>query len=235
MNKKMIVILIMILASIVCVICCWKYFAQENMPEMKWYKNESGKNYIEAENLRITVKGFYKDNISNEQFSNLQLNEENIQNIKRQMSGEGYYTLIEMTRLDGKETIGQNINYIVYDNKKNIITNSIIKKKNATTKLFITRFVKPQFNSSKLPNNELAEHTIPSFHWGEVPVWSNEDSMLFMIFSRKGTTTSYGVDQKPDPILDLSKINVLIVNPSYIDVETKENIELENSIFEFEV
>ena len=234
MKKKVIILLVVIPAIIACSIFVWKYFSPKNVPEMKWYKNERGKSFIESETLRITVKGFYQDTISDEQFLNMQIDEDTKQNITHHIVGEGYYTLVEMTRLDGKEMIEPNINYIVYDNNKNIIANSIIYVKDAKTNLFLEKFIKDQYNSSKLPNEELAEHTIHTA-WNLVPVLSNESSVLFMIAAQKGKYESYGVKEKTEPTLDLSKIKVIIVNPSYKDVETKENIELENFIFEFEL
>ena len=231
MKKKMIILLVVILIIIVCA-CI--FFFLKNEPEMKWYKNEDGESLIEVENLRITVKGFYQDEISDEQFSSLQIDEGTIQNIKRQIEGEGFYTLIEMSRTDNKELVEPNIDYMVYDNNKSIIANSIIYKIDAKTNSFITKFVKEQYNSSKLPNDELASHTIHA-SWSLVPVWSDESSILFMIAAKKGEYKSYGGEKSPEPVLDLSKIHVLVVNPSYKDIETKEKVELENTVFEFEL
>lgn len=223
--KKRIIIVIIILAIIFCLVLFWMFNSKKADTQITWCSSVNGENFVEAENLRITVKGFFKDTISDEEFSYMQIDEDTKQNINRVITEKGYYTLVEMTRLDGKEMVEPNIQYFVYDNNKNIIASSLYYMKGAKTNSLLKEIIKRQYNSSKSPNDIIKEHIIDAMGWILAPVWSNENSVMFIIIARDSM-------ESQESKLDLSKINVLIVNPTYKDVETKEKIELENFIFE---
>lgn len=223
--KKRIIILIIILAIIFCFVLLWMFNSKKADTQITWCSSVNGENFVEAENLRITAKGFFKDTISDEEFSYMQIDEDTKQNINRVITEKGYYTLVEMTRLDGKEMVEPNIQYFVYDNNKNIIASSLYYMKGAKTNSLLKEIIKRQYNSSKSPNDIIKEHIIDAMGWTLAPVWSNENSVMFIIIARDSM-------ESQESKLDLSKINVLIVNPTYKDVETKEKIELENFIFE---
>lgn len=224
MNKKRITKII-VFSIIFCFVLLWMFDLKKEDTQIIWCSSTNGENFVEAENIRITTKGFFKDTISDEDFLSMQIDEDTKQNINRFITEKGYYTLVEMTRLDGKEMVEPNIQYFVYDNNKNIIASSLYYMRNLKTNSLLKEILKRQYNSLKSPNEIIKEHIIDCMGWTLAPVWSSENSVMFMIVARDSL-------ESQEEKLDLSKINVLIVNPTYKDVETKEKIELDNYVFE---
>ncbi len=177
---------------------------------------------IENNNLKITLKGFYTNNVNNEEISKISLDEGTSNNILKYSENNDYNLLLDFSTVDGEQIIEPIFDYFIFDNSRNIIMTSIEYNKEKTeTNKFLKYFVKNEYNSTDI--HEIDNYNLSSSTTKNI-VNTEGNSNLVLISSQK--------DNNIQKTLDLSRIYVLVINPSY-KTTNSDRVYLENSIFEF--
>ncbi len=225
--KKYLIIVLIIIITIICTIFISNMFKKEIFTPIVYQtctnSNISNETVIEANKLKIALKGFYKGEVNNEQILPLNFDEETNNNILKFSEGKAYNLLIDFSNIDGEKISEPIFDYFIYDNLGNIIFTSMIYKRDATeTNNFLKYFMKKEHNSNDITS--LSNYIVSG--GSTINVVNNaEASNLILISSSDGDYV-----QKE---LDLSKIYVLILNPSYKINGKNERIYNENTIYEF--
>jgi hypothetical protein len=128
---------------------------------------------------------------------------------------------MDFSNTDGNTISEPIFDYFVYDNSGNVIMTSIIYEKKAVqNNQFLKYFMEKEHNSNNLL--EFSDYIL-SVGTSKSIVNNDIDSNLILISSASRDTSK---------ILDLSKIHILILNPSY-KTTAGDRIYLDNKIFEF--
>lgn len=225
--KKYVIVAIIIIITIVCTIIIKDTFFNTKTFSPIFYQLSEGVNNIsksttlQAENLKLTLRGFYLEGIDNEQTATLNLDDTTLSNILNFSNNKEYNLLIDFSNTDGNTISEPIFDYFVYDNSGNVIMTSIIYEKKAVQKnQFLKYFMEKEHNSNNLL--EFSDYIL-SGGTSKSIVNNDIDSNLILISSASRDTSK---------ILDLSKIHILILNPSY-KTTAGDRIYLDNTIFEF--
>lgn len=225
--KKYVIVAIIIIITIVCTIIIKYTFFNIKTFSPIFYQLSEGVNNIskstalQAENLKLTLRGFYLEGIDNEQTATLNLDDTTLSNILNFSNNKEYNLLIDFSNTDGNTISEPIFDYFVYDNSGNVIMTSIIYEKKAVQKnQFLKYFMEKEHNSNNLL--EFSDYIL-SGGTSKSIVNNDIDSNLILISSASRDTSK---------ILDLSKIHILILNPSY-KTTAGDRIYLDNTIFEF--
>ena len=221
--KKRILVLLLVVLIIVLLFFVKELVFKNEESEMIFYKNQSNSS-IQVDNLQITVKGIFEKDVKDEDLLDMGLYDFAVENIKKFLPYEDIFTLIEFASVDGREISEPNFDYIVYDDEKNIIQNSIVYTKDEKRNSFFKYFNKEEYNS-----NDKFEHMNHLVCNGTSISMVGDDgkSILMLLYSKK-------IDEA-NTNFNLSNINVIIYNPSYRNAEEKERIKFENTVFEFDL
>ncbi len=236
--KKYVIVAIIIIITIVCTIIIKDTFFNTKTFSPIFYQLSEGVNNIsksttlQAENLKLTLRGFYLEGIDNEQTATLNLDDTTLSNILNFSNNKEYNLLIDFSNTDGNTISEPIFDYFVYDNSGNVIMTSIIYEKKAVQKnQFLKYFMEKEvywesvYGENEHNSNNLLEFSdyILSGGTSKSIVNNDIDSNLILISSASRDTSK---------ILDLSKIHILILNPSY-KTTAGDRIYLDNTIFEF--
>lgn len=218
-------ILVIIIVTVICTLLINNAFQvrKESYSPVFYQSFANQSNSIEVDDLQIRLQGFYNNEINKEQISTLKLEEETINNIVNFSKGKTYNLLIDFSNTEGKRISEPIFDYFVYDNLGNVILTSMIYRKDAKeTNKFLEYFMKKEYNSNDIVsfNNYIASSGT-NLHI----VDDSNNSNLILI-------SSSNVEEFTNK-LDLSKIHVLILNPSYKISGNNERISQENTIYEF--
>lgn len=226
--KKFLIVLIIIIITVICTLFINKILSSKNYYSPIFYQttvkqsNMSDTSVIENNNLKITLKGFYTNNVNNEEISKLSLDEGTSNNILKYSENNDYNLLLDFSTVDGEQIIEPIFDYFIFDNSRNIIMTSIEYNKEKTeTNKFLKYFVKNEYNSTDI--HEIDNYNLSSSTTKNI-VNTEGNSNLVLISSQK--------DNNIQKTLDLSRIYVLVINPSY-KTTNSDRVYLENSIFEF--
>ncbi len=225
--KKYVIVAIIIIITIVCTIIIKDTFFNTKTFSPIFYQlservnNVSKSTTLQAENLKLTLRGFYLEGIDNEQTATLNLDDTTLSNILNFSNNKEYNLLIDFSNTDGNTISEPIFDYFVYDNSGNVIMTSIIYEKKAVqNNQFLKYFMEKEHNSNNLL--EFSDYIL-SAGTSKSIVNNDIDSNLILISSASRDTSK---------ILDLSKIHILILNPSY-KTTAGDRIYLDNTIFEF--
>lgn len=226
--KRFLIVLIIIIITVICTLFINKMLSSKNYYSPIFYQttvkqsNMSDTSVIENNNLKITLKGFYTNNVNNEEISKLSLDEGTSNNILKYLENNDYNLLLDFSTVDGEQIIEPIFDYFIFDNSRNIIMTSIEYNKEKTeTNKFLKYFVKNEYNSTDI--HEIDNYNLSSSTTKNI-VNTEGNSNLVLISSQK--------DNNIQKTLDLSRIYVLVINPSY-KTTNSDRVYLENSIFEF--
>lgn len=226
--KKFLIVLIIIIITVICTLFINKILSSKNYYSPIFYQttvkqsNMSDTSVIENNNLKITLKGFYTNNVNNEEISKISLDEGTSNNILKYSENNDYNLLLDFSTVDGEQIIEPIFDYFIFDNSRNIIMTSIEYNKEKTeTNKFLKYFVKNEYNSTDI--HEIDNYNLSSSTTKNI-VNTEGNSNLVLISSQK--------DNNIQKTLDLSRIYVLVINPSY-KTTNSDRVYLENSIFEF--
>lgn len=226
--KRFLIVLIIIIITVICTLFINKILSSKNYYSPIFYQttvkqsNMSDTSVIENNNLKITLKGFYTNNVNNEEISKLSLDEGTSNNILKYSENNDYNLLLDFSTVDGEQIIEPIFDYFIFDNSRNIIMTSIEYNKEKTeTNKFLKYFVKNEYNSTDI--HEIDNYNLSSSTTKNI-VNTEGNSNLVLISSQK--------DNNIQKTLDLSRIYVLVINPSY-KTTNSDRVYLENSIFEF--
>ncbi len=225
--KKYVIVAIIIIITIVCTIIIKDTFFNTKTFSPIFYQlservnNVSKSTTLQAENLKLTLRGFYLEGIDNEQTATLNLDDTTLSNILNFSNNKEYNLLMDFSNTDGNTISEPIFDYFVYDNSGNVIMTSIIYEKKAVqNNQFLKYFMEKEHNSNNLL--EFSDYIL-SVGTSKSIVNNDIDSNLILISSASRDTSK---------ILDLSKIHILILNPSY-KTTAGDRIYLDNKIFEF--
>ncbi len=226
--KRFLIVLIIIIITVICTLFINKILSSKNYYSPIFYQttvkqsNMSDTSVIENNNLKITLKGFYTNNVNNEEISKISLDEGTSNNILKYSENNDYNLLLDFSTVDGEQIIEPIFDYFIFDNSRNIIMTSIEYNKEKTeTNKFLKYFVKNEYNSTDI--HEIDNYNLSSSTTKNI-VNTEGNSNLVLISSQK--------DNNIQKTLDLSRIYVLVINPSY-KTTNSDRVYLENSIFEF--
>ena len=226
--KRFLIVLIIIIITVICTLFINKILSSKNYYSPIFYqttvkqRNMSDTSVIENNNLKITLKGFYTNNVNNEEISKISLDEGTSNNILKYSENNDYNLLLDFSTVDGEQIIEPIFDYFIFDNSRNIIMTSIEYNKEKTeTNKFLKYFVKNEYNSTDI--HEIDNYNLSSSTTKNI-VNTEGNSNLVLISSQK--------DNNIQKTLDLSRIYVLVINPSY-KTTNSDRVYLENSIFEF--
>ena len=226
--KRFLIVLIIIIITVICTLFINKILSSKNYYSPIFYQttvkqsNMSDTSVIENNNLKIILKGFYTNNVNNEEISKLSLDEGTSNNILKYSENNDYNLLLDFSTVDGEQIIEPIFDYFIFDNSRNIIMTSIEYNKEKTeTNKFLKYFVKNEYNSTDI--HEIDNYNLSSSTTKNI-VNTEGNSNLVLISSQK--------DNNIQKTLDLSRIYVLVINPSY-KTTNSDRVYLENSIFEF--
>lgn len=181
----------------------------------------SNRTSLQNNNLKITLKDFCTNGINEDNFLNSGLTQDDINKIVSYK--DDCNCLIECASVDSTNISEISYDYLVYDNNKNILTTTLVYDKEKTqTNNFIKHFIKYNYNSDQV--QEFNKHLL-HLNTSNYIVKNMEKSILSLF--------TWNVDEsKENQSLNLSKIHILIINPSYKNFKN-DKIYLENTIFEF--
>ncbi len=212
-----------ILVTIICTFLINNFFQKkkENFSPIFYQTHTNQSNLIEVNDLKIVLKGFYDTKISKEQISSLSLDEGTVNNILN--FSKDYNLLIDLSNIDGKLISEPIFDYFIYDNSGNVIFTSMIYKKNAKeTNNFLKYFMKNKHNSNDITN--LSNYIVSSGTSIHIVDDSNNSNLILI---------SSSINDDIPKELDLSKLHILILNPSYKISGNNNRIFQENTVYEF--
>lgn len=220
---KYLKILFIIIITIIVTILIINVFQKENYLPVFYQSFVNQSNSIEVNNLKITLQGFYSNEINNEQISSLSLDEETVNIIQNFSKDKIYNLLIDFSNVAEKGISEPMFDYFIYDNIGNIIFTSMVYKQNANeTNSFLKYFMKKEHNSDDI--TDLNNYIVSS--GTTIHIVNGTDNSNLILISSSDNDNFQGN-------LDLSKIHVLILNPSYKISGNQKRITQENTIYDF--
>lgn len=227
--KKKLVIIFIIAVTIICTLLFNNiFFNCENYVPTIYQLSENQNNIsdittLQSQKLKLTLKGFYYDKLNNENLSNLGLDESTITNILKFSDNKQYNLLINFSTTDGNAITEPIFDYLVYDNLGNvIITSMVYERSSKKTNQFLKYFMEKEHSSNNLL--EFSNYNLSSGTTQQT--FSNADNSNLILISSLNNNNI----QKE---FDLSKVHILILNPSYKTTTNNDRIYLDDTIFEF--
>lgn len=227
--KKFLTILTIIIVTVICTLLIKNIYLKKNYYAPTFYQatvNQSeisDKTAIQLDNLKITLKGLFTDGINNEKISNLNIDEETINTILKSAENRKLNLLVDFSTTNETSIHEPMFDYFIYDNSGNVIMTSIIfNLEKPDTNKFLKYFAKNKYNSNDV--HEIENHT-QFFGYNQKIVNHDVNSYLMLISSLS--------EENAQKELDLSKVHILIVNPSYKTSDSNDRIYLDDTIFEF--
>lgn len=229
--KKYLIILLIIVITIICTICIKDWFFASNTFSPTIYQssvnydNISDEASLQYQGLKVTLKDIFQDEFNKEQLTSLGIDDNTADKIISSYSGENKLNiLVEVSNQNNTGISEVNFDYLIYDNAGNILMTPIAYTiQNSKMNKFIKYFVEREYNSKNIRefNNHKLEYGGTS---SSIYNSGNDNSKLMLL-------TSYSSEEQTN--LDLSKIHILLINPTYKDSKTSNSYNLDNTIFEF--
>lgn len=226
-HLNLILLVSIILIVIVGVVFIRYRLGKENIQTRKFYQininllDASKTATLEAQNLKVTLKGVYdNENLSKDTLiSDLNLEPDNniLNNIIEAQNEETIDFIFEFCGQNDSFITELDFGYMIYDNNGNIFAYSM--------PYFYDNpeFLNYLINTNKYKNSyEITQHFATS---KSEQVWSisGSDNRFLKCISINPLSDN----------LDLSKLHILIVDPKYKDINSNQEHSMNNTVFEF--
>ncbi len=228
--KKYLIILLIIVITIICTICIKDWFFASNTFSPTIYQssvnydNISDEASLQYQGLKVTLKDIFQDEFNKEQLTSLGIDDNTADKIISSYSGKNKLNiLVEVFNQNNTGISEVNFDYLIYDNAGNILMTPIAYTiQNSKMNKFIKYFVEREYNSKNI--REFNNHNLTNGTSSPIYNTGNDNSKLMLL-------TSYSSAEQTN--LDLSKIHIMLINPTYKDSKTSNSYNLDNTIFEF--